>query len=307
MLQLDRVCVPITLRCNMRCVYCMRNLAAERRHPGISELFIRYLNQLSSDVTGTVVVTGGEPLLEKDMVRRVFDGVRDPDIKKKVITNGLLLTEEFVEYCNARRIEVMVSHDGEHTRKLRGIDVFAIPEILRLLRKIHYLNVSSVITALNPDVMEVRQYIRSALDRDDLLSAVNTVNVLACPDDSLIRGFDYKRFAESYEEYDRLLEKRFSSKYYRRGSPSHDSWKSAPVGLNVLPDGSVVGMDDLFRYGDVAMTREEISVNLKNNTNKNRVFCTKDCPCRTTCRVIMSPSGHMCRVEKIRRGVWNGD
>lgn len=305
MLQLERVCVPITLACNMNCVYCMRNLAAIRTHPDINELFIDYLNQLSAETTVSVIVTGGEPLLEPKKIRTVFDNVRDPGIRKKIITNGTLLTEEFVEYCNANRIEVMVSHDGRHTEALRGVDVFAIPEILRLIKKIHYLNISSVITALDPDVLAVRQYIRSVLDRDDLLSAVNTVNILACPDDSLIREFDYETFAASYAAYDRLLEKRFISKYYRRGSPALENWKSAPVGLNVLPDGSVAGMDDLFRYGDVSMTRAELSERIRRAANANREFCTSDCECRARCRIMMSPSEHMCRIEKTRRGLWN--
>ncbi|MEJ2183863.1 MAG: radical SAM protein [Nitrospirota bacterium] len=85
----------ITRRCNLRCVHCRSSSEAEvQGHPDFStEEAFRILDDIASYAKPVVVLSGGEPLVRRD----VFDIARygtEKGLRMCMATNGLLVTEE---------------------------------------------------------------------------------------------------------------------------------------------------------------------------------------------------------------------
>jgi radical SAM protein with 4Fe4S-binding SPASM domain len=96
--------VNLTRRCNLACAHCYID-AGTRKHGGKDELTTTevkdLLDQVASRSTETMVVlTGGEPLLRRDLEELVVHG-RDKWLSMVVGTNGVLLSEKRVKSLKA--------------------------------------------------------------------------------------------------------------------------------------------------------------------------------------------------------------
>jgi cyclic pyranopterin phosphate synthase len=136
---IDYLRVSVTDKCNLRCVYCMpeTGLAWLRRDEILSyEEIVEIVSAAASVGVRTIRLTGGEPLLRRDLARLVeaiarVDGIEDIALS----TNALLLEEQLPALVSAglRRINVSLDTlrpDRFETiarrpgldRVLRGID-----------------------------------------------------------------------------------------------------------------------------------------------------------------------------------------
>lgn len=104
----------ITRRCNLRCVHCRSSSEAEvKGHPDfpIEEAY-RVLDDIASYAKPVVVLSGGEPLLRKD----VFEIARygsDKGLRMCLATNGVLVTDEICERIKSSGIRIVsLSLDG---------------------------------------------------------------------------------------------------------------------------------------------------------------------------------------------------
>ncbi len=93
--KVDYLRLALTSRCNLRCVYCMREEHAEVVAPR-NELSVQEVGRLLEVLAGMGVekvrFTGGEPLLREDIVELVRLAKSTEGIRKVAITtNGLLL------------------------------------------------------------------------------------------------------------------------------------------------------------------------------------------------------------------------
>jgi len=104
----------ITRRCNLKCVHCRSSSELEAvGHPDFSlEEAKRVIDDISSYASPVVVLSGGEPLLRKD----VFDIARygsNKGLRMCLATNGTLVTDEICEKIKAADIKmVSLSLDG---------------------------------------------------------------------------------------------------------------------------------------------------------------------------------------------------
>ncbi|MDO8281224.1 MAG: radical SAM protein [Thermodesulfovibrionia bacterium] len=85
----------ITRRCNLKCVHCRSSSEMEAKgHPDFStEEAYRVIDDITSYAKPVIVLSGGEPLLRKD----VFDIAKygtDKGLRMCIATNGSLVTEE---------------------------------------------------------------------------------------------------------------------------------------------------------------------------------------------------------------------
>lgn len=290
MLELGRVCVPVGLACNLNCKYCYRQ-CGKTRVPRLNNLMKRYLQQLTPDVSRVVSLSGGEPLLYLDRVKEIFD-YTPPSIYKKVMTNGLLLTQEIVDWCNKEHIEVHVSHDGALTKFLRGVDVFENPKIVDLVKQIQILRIHSVICAGNEDVCANYRYICDKIGRSDFYYTASPVWGLET--DELVKGFNYNLYQRSFFEYQ--LKIRRTLDYYKIGHTCSN-------GLNVLPDGTVCSLVTMDIYGTVENTIEEILA--KKRELGGFDACEKiNCSVRDKCGYCsQTATPHLCKCLKINVNV----
>lgn len=104
----------ITRRCNLRCVHCRSSSEIEvQGHPDFStEEAFRIIDDISSYAKPVIVLSGGEPLMRKD----VFDIAKygtEKGLRMCLATNGTLVTDEICENIKASGIKIVsLSLDG---------------------------------------------------------------------------------------------------------------------------------------------------------------------------------------------------
>ncbi len=124
--------VSVTDRCNIRCFYCMpeENVEFRPRHEILSfEEFIRFTRIMSELGVNKIRLTGGEPLVRKDLPHLIkelatLDGIDDIALT----TNALLLAEqaEALKQAGLKRINISLDTLNDDTffrlSRRRGID-----------------------------------------------------------------------------------------------------------------------------------------------------------------------------------------
>ena len=154
------ITLHLTTGCNLNCTYCYAppfhraDMALETAHKAVE-----YAGMLSPFNAG-VIFFGGEPLLRKDLIKSTISYCHK--LKKKfnyqfhfkVTTNGMLLDEEFLDYCQKVKLSVALSIDGIkeahnfHRKTSQGEGTFNIiePKINLLLKYKPYAYFLMVIT-----------------------------------------------------------------------------------------------------------------------------------------------------------------
>jgi len=80
----------------------------------VAEAAVDYLLQECGKYA-TVTFFGGEPLLELDLIQHITEYIRSKSsfpVMLDVVTNGTLLTEEFLKYADTNGIQIGISYDG---------------------------------------------------------------------------------------------------------------------------------------------------------------------------------------------------
>lgn len=104
----------ITRRCNLKCVHCRSSSEmVVSQHPDFpTKEAYRIIDDIASYAKPVIVLSGGEPLLRKD----VFDIARygtDKGLRMCLATNGMLVTDEICEKIKSSEIRmVSLSLDG---------------------------------------------------------------------------------------------------------------------------------------------------------------------------------------------------
>ena len=136
--------------CNLNCEYCLQHGITEEplSHEINSDIY-DFIEEMSEGNNFHIQFYGGEPLLFwKDIQNVVAElEIRYLPIRCSIITNGKLLTEDIVDFCNKHGINISISWDGPNVLQTRGYDV--IQDKHDLLLKVKRLCISSVISAKN--------------------------------------------------------------------------------------------------------------------------------------------------------------
>jgi heme b synthase len=104
----------ITRRCNLKCVHCRSSSEMEvKGHPDFStEEAFRIIDDISSYAKPVVVLSGGEPLLRKDVFEIARYGT-EKGLRMCLATNGTLVTDEICEKIKESGIRIVsLSLDG---------------------------------------------------------------------------------------------------------------------------------------------------------------------------------------------------
>ncbi|GAA5194528.1 hypothetical protein GCM10023322_59160 [Rugosimonospora acidiphila] len=156
---LNIVYYAITEGCNLRCPYCYAS--SEKKLPGelTPEETLRLVDQVADAGAETMVFTGGEPMMRRDL----FDAVRrakERGLRTNIITNGTLIRRIETARIMAELFDrVTISMDGgtaERHEPTRGRGTFAKSiKGLGLLNEVGVAPIiNHVITAENVDYME---------------------------------------------------------------------------------------------------------------------------------------------------------
>lgn len=137
--------VWITKKCNLQCKYCYEGISKETESMSRAtcDKVVRYVQELDEEVN--VRFHGGEPLLEYENLRYLYDNLKKTEKIKTfgVTTNGTLLNKERVEFLCLAMDDLSISIDGnQEIHDKNRIDMFGkgsykvasqwVPQILRL-------------------------------------------------------------------------------------------------------------------------------------------------------------------------------
>ena len=151
--------------CNFSCRHCVQEpyhevKKIELKEP--SDKVLQYLNHLYSirsvkDEKIFLKFWGGEPLLYMDTIRKVVEKLGNR-FNYSITTNGLLLTDEIVEYCNEKKIHVTLSNDGPETSCIRRLNVLDIDDIRERFMKLNLKSLNCIVTAHSQDYFKIWDY-----------------------------------------------------------------------------------------------------------------------------------------------------
>lgn len=100
--------------CNLNCSYCNVDKKSKARINKESAVE-QYTTLRAAHPNETIRIDfyGGEPLIQYDIIQHVLEALsNEPNVRFFMPTNGLLLTEERLEYLIRRRVEISLSFDG---------------------------------------------------------------------------------------------------------------------------------------------------------------------------------------------------
>ncbi len=105
--------VEITYRCNEFCKFCASNAGVPEENELTDAEIDRLLDEIISLRITPVTITGGEPLLKKDLVIHMAERIYNAGLKPNLLTNGTLLTQPLARQLKKAGIQfVQVSLDG---------------------------------------------------------------------------------------------------------------------------------------------------------------------------------------------------
>lgn len=127
--------ISITDRCNLTCGHCVANANQNRlgQEIGTGELeaVLRTIamqkNPLGLDVEKKIFLTGGEPLIRKDLAKLARTAC-EYGLSTHICTNGLKITSDFLMKIRDLPVSFLVSYDGtkENHERIRGIGTYNV-------------------------------------------------------------------------------------------------------------------------------------------------------------------------------------
>ena len=118
--QLSRLVIHVANSCNLKCRYCYANggvyNSAENilDYKTLDKTLEYFYNKF--DKIASLQMFGGEPLVSIPMVKYICEKIRkdynDSEIILSIVTNGTLITDEFIDIVKKYNIIVTISYDG---------------------------------------------------------------------------------------------------------------------------------------------------------------------------------------------------
>jgi AdoMet-dependent heme synthase len=133
-----------TYKCNLKCKHCMVNAGKPVTNELSTDEIKTFIEDISKMGVKTFFVTGGEPLVRKDIFE-VMSYAHKKGLKTGMATNGLLINKYKDEIQSLNLSAIMVSLDGlkESHKKIRGSNI-NYEELLESIRFLKTINIPKV-------------------------------------------------------------------------------------------------------------------------------------------------------------------
>ncbi len=101
--------IEITNKCNLKCIHCYNESDVQCDNiMGITD-FYRVVDYLVNIGVSKIQITGGEPFLNKDILKQMLNYVIGKFSFIEIFTNGTLITDEWFEYLLKNDIHIALS------------------------------------------------------------------------------------------------------------------------------------------------------------------------------------------------------
>jgi len=104
----------ITDKCNLNCKYCyVKKKKIKLNNKTLNSLI--NIIKISNSKKKLLVITGGEPLIEYDNIKKIINLLKnEKNIQISIASNGLLLNKEKLDYFKKNKVNLMISYDGKY-------------------------------------------------------------------------------------------------------------------------------------------------------------------------------------------------
>ena len=126
--------LEITDFCNHRCVHCYNLDSEVKNRPSrkvSDETVLACAQKLIDNKIFSIIVTGGEPLIKKELTKKVIRLLKDNQTKVSLNTNLTLVDDDFIQFLKEQKVGVLTScpsGDESSFAKLVGIDNYKLFE-----------------------------------------------------------------------------------------------------------------------------------------------------------------------------------
>lgn len=293
----------ITAKCNLKCRYCSANGGENGHEMKLPDIF-KILNEIIIYKESTLFLSGGEPLLRKDIFEILYY-VKERRINTVLLTNGLLLNKKIISRIKNLGIKIQIGFDSLNPTLhdfLRGREG-AFAKSLNSLKEAIYqgLEIGVAIIATKLNFKEIPCFIDEMIGR-----GVNWICIprfIPCGRGAINRSLNL-----SIDDRIELIKSVVNNKYYKENKIFFDDptqilftekgvlSKGCNAGINKLlidPSGSVMPCP-MFRLsvGSVRETsiqqiwnKAEVLNNLRSRKNikgecRNCIYLNKCGGCR---------------------------
>lgn len=252
----------VTRSCNLACVHC-RASAERGPHPGelTTEECLKVMNEITSIDKPVIILTGGEPLLRKDIFDLAQYGSRK-GFRMVMATNGTLITDETIRAMKDSGIQrISISLDGPNPethdafRKVAGAFESSLRGIELAKKGNLEFQINTTITRANlhliADILHLAVDLGAAAHHIFLLVPTGRGKELR---DQEISALDYEKtlnwFYEQRERVPLQLKATCAPHYYRilRQRAKKEGKKISPKegGLDAMTRGCLAGISFCF-------------------------------------------------------------
>lgn len=305
------MCLNVAHDCNLRCEYCFASkgdfgkgrvlMSLETGKKAIDFLIKNSGTRHNLELD----FFGGEPLMNFDVVKKIVEYARS--IEKKynknfrftITTNGLLLTDEIIDFINSEMSNVVLSLDGRKeindllrvTPNKKGCYDIIVPKYKKLVksRKDKDYYVRGTFTKHNLD------FANDIIHMADLgFKNISIEPVVSDPKLSYsIREEDLKRVFEEYENIaKKIIERKKSGKSFNffhfildlqqgpcaikrlRGCGCGNEYVAITPNGDIFPCHQFVGYDD-WKIGN--LNEETFDYKMKDKFSKTNIYSKQDC------------------------------
>jgi len=163
--------IAVTSRCNSNCMYCSFRMGLSKKKIDVEQNAIkRIINELAEIGVKVLTLTGGEPLLRKDLPE-ICSFAREKEMTIHITTNGLLLTREIaLQLSNSGVSNLIMSLDSLDD------SVYSIHRGVSNSRVIKSLSVLDYFSQLNDNNFCAVTFVVSKKNYKELPRFVRTIN-----------------------------------------------------------------------------------------------------------------------------------
>lgn len=183
--------VALSEQCNLNCSYC--NVDKQSQKKISADKFIAEYYKLRAKAPEKKIQIdffGGEPLLQWPTIKKIVEELKDQENCQFFMpTNGLLLTDDKIDYLNENRVQVSLSFDGlwQDSNRKQHNDKGTLRLYLKkaeLFRKLNDLECHTMISKGNFDLLDNHLFIKDRFGVNSQLTLVRDVDIW---DDESIR------------------------------------------------------------------------------------------------------------------------
>ena len=212
----------LTYICNLRCDYCFEGTSTSKQRSMKSEIaFLAidlFVEQLKGGM-GKIILTGGEPLIEKDLVVELIKYAKQRNICFLIKTNATLLTPELTSFfVGEKNVKLQVSLDGDeettnmHRKDMHGKGCYEkVFDTLKNIRK-SFPDYYSSITVNSVVTKETAERLSRNIEMFESIG---------------IKKYGFKPAMESVLSLDEIARKKYVCDYY---------WPALQKGANQKED-----------------------------------------------------------------------